>query len=62
MFRVTTKANKNSTPSPKKDDPQVGKFQGIGLPATVGKRPGTFTNSYSKSLRIPKALPPLKFN
>lgn len=43
--------------------PGVGKFQGVGMPTKYGSRPGTFTSSNkNNSLKLPKALPPLKFN
>jgi len=43
--------------------PEVGKYQGVGLNAKYGARPGTYTtNKKNNSLKLPKALPPLKFN
>jgi hypothetical protein len=60
---VTTKDNK-AKPSPRssKSGPIGGIVQGVGIPAQVGTRPGTFTHGKNKDLKVSKAIPPLKFN
>lgn len=43
--------------------PEVGKYQGVGIPGKYGARPGTFTTyKKNRSFKLPNATPPLKFN
>lgn len=59
---MTTKGKKGQEQSIYKAQPMVGKYQGVGIREPQGTRPGTFTHSKKKDVRVPKALPPLKFN
>lgn len=55
-------ANKNQLPTVTNRPSEVGRFQGIGIPAKHGTRPGTFREKPNKDLRVSRATPPLKFN
>ena len=64
MYPEITVANKNQLPKITNGPSEVGRFQGIGLPAKHGSRPGTFTKKLSPKpgQQLPRAVPPLKFN
>ena len=60
---MKTSNRSNQLPFNNKPMPEVGKYQGVGVPAKYGARPGTFTTyKNNNNLKLPKGLPPLKFN
>lgn len=59
---MITKGKKDILPYNDRNNDSVGKYQGPGIPAQVGRKDGGFTDNMNKKNRLPKDKPPRKFN
>jgi len=61
-FPVITKGKKDILPYNTRNNEQVGKYHGPGIPAQYGVKYGGYTESTKRAGRLPSDKPPRKFN